>query len=74
MVGPDRYVVESRVFIPMAMSEDSLRRFGETAERFILTLEHNLLVGSEGSEKRMERAVFADHGIPESRLESCWTA
>jgi hypothetical protein len=66
-VAPKRYQVQSRVYMAAELSSEGLRYLAETTERFITTLSNNLTGGS-GGEKRLERAVFADHGIPESRL------
>lgn len=67
-VGPDRYSVVSRIYMPTEMSAEGVRYFSEAIERFVSTVEHNLLGERGAEEKRMERLVFADHGIPESRL------
>jgi len=66
--GGERFAVIKRLYMPPAMSAEGIRYFSEAVERFVSTAEHNLL-GERGDEgKRMERLVFADHGIPESRL------
>jgi hypothetical protein len=67
-VGDGRYTVVSRVYMPSEISAEGVRYFSEAIERFVSTVEHNLLGERGTEEKRMERLVFADHGIPESRL------
>jgi hypothetical protein len=66
-VAPKRYQVRSRVYMPAELSAEGLRYLAETVERFITTLSNNLTSGGD-VEKRLERIVFADHGIPQSRL------
>jgi hypothetical protein len=69
-VAPQRYAVKSRIYMTQQLSAEGLRYFGEAAERFIGTLAHNLTSGSSKETRRLERIVFADHGIPDSRLEA----
>jgi hypothetical protein len=66
-VGEDRYTVRSRVYMPTTLSEASVKYFAEASERFLSTVEHNLTAPKE--KKLMERAVFADFGVPEERID-----
>lgn len=67
-VSDERYTVVKRIYMPTEMTAEGIQYFSEAVQRFVSTVEHNLL-GERGNEdKRMERLVFADHGIPESRL------
>jgi hypothetical protein len=68
-VAPQRYAAVSRVYMPEQLSADGLRYFGEAAGRFIDTLAHNLTSGESKETRRLERLVFADHGISETRLQ-----
>ena len=67
-VSPGRYTVQSRVYMPHALTAESVQYFAEATERFICTVEHNIQAGETRSEKRLERVVFADRGISESAL------
>jgi len=68
-VDGGRYAVTSRVYMPTTATAEGMRYFAEAAARYVGTLEHNLLGDSPSvGGKRLERAVFADHGIPLSRL------
>lgn len=68
-VESGRYAVTSRIYMPTTATAEGMRYFAEAAARYVGTLEHNLLGDSPSAEgKRLERAVFADHGIPASRV------
>jgi hypothetical protein len=68
-VDVGRYAVTSRIYMPATATAEGMRYFGEATARYVATLEHNLLgEATIAKEKRLERAVFADHGIPVSRL------
>ncbi|MGC8518597.1 MAG: DUF6502 family protein [Steroidobacteraceae bacterium] len=59
----------TRAFIWPQGSITSIDYFGVTLARMTETLEHNL--NSPGSEtKRLERSVFADHGLPSNLLSA----
>lgn len=67
--GEDRVRPLTRAFIWPQGSITSIDYFGVTLARMTETLEHNL--NSTGSEaKRLERSVFADHGLPVSLLSA----
>ena len=67
-VAPGRYAAKSRVYMARELSIEGLQYFGDIAGRMIDTLAHNLMAGNAAEEKQLERVVFADHGLPVSRL------
>lgn len=68
-VDVGRYAVTSRIYMPTTATAEGMRYFGDATARYVATLEHNLLgEATVAGDKRLERAVFADHGIPVSRL------
>lgn len=67
--GDDRIRPLTRAFIWPQGSITSIDYFGVTLARMTETLEHNL--NSTSSEtKRLERSVFADHGLPANLLSA----
>ncbi|HNR22244.1 MAG TPA: DUF6502 family protein [Steroidobacteraceae bacterium] len=59
--------VLSRTYVvPEAFSAPMLEHFGSTLANLASTLEYNIT--SENDEKRLERSVFADRGLPEAIL------
>lgn len=68
--GEKRFRVVSRYYIvPDAFSAQTIQSFGEKLVNLTKTLEHNFNA-LESENKRLERSVFADRGLPESLLPS----
>ena len=65
--GEDHIRPLTRVFIWPQGSITSIDYFGMTLARMTETLENNLLSSSSNT-KRLERSVFADHGLPPALL------
>lgn len=66
--GERHFRVLTRSFVPPhAYSSDRAEYFGSTFARMVQTLEHNVTL-SERENKRLERYVFADRGLPEHAL------
>ncbi len=65
----DRIRPLTRVFIWPQGSITSIDYFGVTLARMTETLENNLL-SSNSNTKRLERSVFADHGLPPDLLST----
>jgi hypothetical protein len=60
--GEKHFRAASRYFMAQAMSPQQLEYFGNTLTRFARTLEYNM--NPQNSEKRLERYVVADRGLP----------
>jgi len=59
--------VLSRAYVvPEALSAPMLEHLGTTIANLASTLEFN--IASEGDDKRLERSVFADRGLPEATI------
>jgi hypothetical protein len=68
--GEKRFRAVSRYYIiPDAFSSQTIQSFGEQLVSLTKTLEHNFNA-LESENKRFERSVFADRGLPESLLPS----
>jgi hypothetical protein len=66
--GEKHYRAIARWFIiPEALSPQRIEYFGESLTHLALTLEHNFNL-SEADNKRLERFVFADRGLPRKLL------
>ncbi len=66
--GERHFRVLKRSFIPpQAYSSDRAEYFGSTFARMVQTMEYNVTL-SEKENKRLERYVFADRGLPEDAL------
>ena len=60
--GEKHFRAASRYFMAQPMSPQQLEYFGNTLTRFARTLEYNM--DPQNSEKRLERFVVADRGLP----------
>jgi hypothetical protein len=60
--GEKHFRAASRYFMAQAMSPQQLEYLGNTLTRFARTLEYNM--DPQNSEKRLERFVVADRGLP----------
>jgi hypothetical protein len=60
--GEKHFRAVSRYFMPEAMSPQQVEYFGNTLTRLAQTLEFNM--NPRNSEKRLERVVMADRGLP----------
>jgi hypothetical protein len=66
--GEKHYRAIARWFIiPETLSPQRIEYFGESLTHLALTLEHNFKL-SEADNKRLERFVFADRGLPRKLL------
>jgi hypothetical protein len=66
--GETHVKVLSRTYVaPEPMSAEMLEHFGTSVRNLAATLEHNLTPGQK--EKRIERTVFPDGGLPDELID-----
>lgn len=56
------YKVLTRTYVPKGIAPDSLERMGRVIANFVATIDHNITT-KEKEGGRLERQVYADHGI-----------
>ena len=66
-LGNGFYRALTRSYVPEQLSAESIRRFAQVVHNVTETLEVNLR-RSESGERRIERTVFADYGLPRDQL------
>ena len=56
------FKVVTRTYVPEGIAPDSLERMARVISNFISTIDHNIAASEQG-EWRLERQVYADHGV-----------
>jgi hypothetical protein len=68
-LGNGYYRAITRSYVPEQLSAESISRFAQVVHNVIETLELNLRTQAPDG-RRIERTIFADHGLPRDQLQA----